>query len=83
MTDGEQLVWAAVFAKLYDLSNPPPHVTKPGRDKVWRAWERGQVVDAVERAGHAVRYLREIRGHVKEGFGDNSDVYQMLVEMLT
>ena len=70
MTQGEKLVWAAVYANRLDLKNPPKHVIMD--DEKWAEWERGQVMAAVEYAGIAVRYLREVRSETKSGYGGDT-----------
>ena len=64
MTTLETMVWAAVFAKHFDIGNPPAHVmphAHGGNDAPWGEWERGQAQEAGSHANGAVEYLREIR----------------------
>ena len=84
MTQGEKMVWAAVFAAKHDISNPPRHCLVPHgeeTDKRWQEWEANQAVSAIEFAGYAVLRLREVEGRVADGFGEDSDVYQLYMEM--
>jgi len=76
------MVWAAVFARELDLHNPPRHVLQPGAEEKWGEWEANQAVSAAEVACGAVQHLRELPIRVVEGFGGDSDVYEMLKEML-
>ena len=48
----------------------------------WEEWEMNQANIAAEHAAHAVVALREVVPNVLEGFGDDSDVYQMTAEMV-
>ena len=66
MTAGEQMVWAAVFAKRYDVHEPPGEVVHD--TKRWREWESGRVAMAVENAHYAVIALREARSELSEDF---------------
>ena len=80
MSHGEQLVWAAVFAKEFNLKNPPPHTANDR--EAWGQWEEGQVSSAIEIASCAVGYLRESGARIEEGFGADSDVYLRLLQVL-
>ncbi len=81
MTEGEKLVWAAVFARESSLRDPPPNVLTPGGN-AWRAWEEDQIATAVEIAGGAVDYMREIQARVAEGHGKSSRTMMYLHEMI-
>ena len=83
MSQGEKLIWAAVFARECSLHNPPPHVLRPGKEQAWEDWELDQFVTAAEIAGGAIEYLREkVPARVLEGFGQESSTYKMLMEMV-
>jgi hypothetical protein len=56
VTEGERLVWAAVFARAFDTENAPRHVV---RAPALRAeYERTRFQRAIEAASHAVDALR-------------------------
>jgi len=80
MTLGEQLVWASVFAKYYNINNPPSEATK--RVEHWEAWEQSQMLQAVECAAGAVQRLRESFLAVQAGFGKDSFALKCLREIL-
>ena len=75
MTDSEKLVWAAVFAKTYDLSKRP---TEAGE-----YWEENLVAYAVEQSSIAVKRLRWAEEHItrKEGLMD-SETLKMFLDMM-
>lgn len=80
MTDGEKMVWAAVFAKHYDLSSPPRDVVHD--TKKWQAWESAQVHIAIECAAGAVERMREEVEAIAKGFGADSLVTIALADMV-
>jgi hypothetical protein len=82
LTPGERMVWAAVYAKERDIRNPPRDLNYPKNVEALREWERGQAYHAIESACYAVQAMREAADHMKNGFGEDSDVYQMFVDML-
>jgi len=82
MTQGERLVWAAAYAKEFDLRNPPRECCLPKNDAMWREWEESQVHQAIELACCAVAYMRRVRGDIQNGYGKDSDVAQMLDDIL-
>lgn len=70
MTDGEKMVWAAVFAKELNLHNPPSRcLVGKDADKEWTKWEAAQVQSAIESAGYAIEHLREAEPGVYGGHG--------------
>jgi hypothetical protein len=70
MTDGEKMVWAAVFAlEFQETKHPPSRVLTPDKSEEWAEWERDIVSSAIERAGIAVRYLREAEKRIADGYG--------------
>jgi len=77
MTDGEKMLYAAVFAQCYDISNPP--VIHDG--DAWREWESARVHVAAECAAGAVERLREDLAGLGEGFGKDSNVYRFAKAM--
>ena len=76
------MVWAAVFAREFNLHNPPSHVLRPGNQDKWAEWEQTQAASAAEVACGAVQHLRELPPRIVEGFGGDSDVYELLQEMM-
>ena len=84
MTDGEKMVWAFVFADEINkaMHNPPDYVLLPGVDDKWSQWEIDQAVSASEVAYSRVYRMRNALLGVASGFGEESDVYEMLKEML-
>ena len=81
MTDGEKMIWAAAFARNYTPEIPPPHVVREsqmGRE----LWELQLAAAAAECAWAAVLGAREAVGEVANGWGDDSDTYAMIVEMV-
>ena len=79
MTSGERLIWAAAFAKHYDISSPGKVVEDNAR---WRQWEELRTVQAIECAGGAVERCRESLADVRTGFGEDSETYKMLADIL-
>lgn len=78
MTDGEKMVWAAVYATWlhhYETKTRPKHINA-------EQWEREKVHVAMERAGMAVRHLRLYEESFGQGQGKDSAVYRMLVEVI-
>jgi hypothetical protein len=69
MTEGEKVVWAAVFAREFDLHNPPRQCLGASRetDQLWREWEQSKCHSAAEVASAAVMHLREQREAIEEG----------------
>ena len=83
MTNGEKMVWAAVFAREMEaLKNPPPYVFADP-DIKWKEWEHSQTCSACEVACGAVDRLREVvsTGRLYEGFGDIGGVVQMATDI--
>jgi len=72
MTNGEKMVWAAVFAKEFDLSKCGCDAEK----------ESTMVHQAIEEAAGAVYYMRKERDSIIEGFGESSDVTVLLNEIM-
>lgn len=83
MTQGEMMIWAAVFAReCHEIHNPPGYlVTNDDDDAAWVQWERSQVTSAAEVACGRVALLRESIGDIADGFGE-SDELEMAKEML-
>lgn len=82
MTDGEKMVWAAVFAKNLDLRNPPSHcVVGENADKELTRWESAQVQSSIEAAGYAVQHLREAEPGVYDDYGLRSPVTKFYSEL--
>lgn len=82
MTQGEKMVWAAVFAQEYvKMMHPDPYFAFINRDHK-KSCEQNSVHQAVEAACGAVEYLREEAPDIKEGFDGVTNVYTMLEEML-
>lgn len=85
MTNGEKMVWAAVFAREMEvLHNPPPYVVMDQDRTKWEEWEQEQACSAAEIACAAVDHLRDIinTGRLHHGFGDIGGVVQMALEMI-
>lgn len=83
MTEGEKMVWAAVYAKKRDLSNRPSDcIIGEGSDERWRQWEEDQTVSAIEHANYAVQAMREALPAVIEGYGEDDDTTRHLKDML-
>lgn len=87
MTDGEKMVWAAVYAVGYNEAiNPPPEIAAllGGPGYISREEHENQGVHAaIEAASYAVESMREAAPEIKEGFDcDGCDVYKMLKEIL-
>jgi hypothetical protein len=80
MSPGEKMIWAAAYAKYYDLSSPAPGLVNDAAK--WKEWESAQVHGAIEFAGYAVENAREHLGAVKDGFGATSSTYLMLKAVL-
>jgi len=80
MTEGEKMIWAAAFIRsfrdgiAYLNSSPMPNLTND--------FYEGFTHSAAEVAAGAVRYLRDYKAGIIEGFGEDSEVSQMLKEML-
>ena len=66
MTSGEKLIWAAMYARELRYGVGD---------------EPSMVATAVENAWAAVQCLREVTDTVSNGWGEDSEVFQMLVEM--
>ena len=82
MTEGEKIIWAAVFVKECDTKFAPPHLRLPKQRKEREEWARGVAVSAIETTCYGVRMLRGVEPDVVEGFGEDSDVVAMLREMI-
>ncbi len=80
MTDGERMVWAAVYARNYNRIDKSEG--RPDGSQAAQEWAKAKVMDSIERAGCAVEYLREVREELKEWFGDDSDIHKMYLEMV-
>lgn len=81
MSPGEKLVWAAVFAKEYDISNPPRGMSE--NPKLWEQWENAATQAAIECAATAVNRLRGALPSIAERFGDDEVTFfleQMIQE---
>lgn len=82
MSQGEKMVWAAVFAAKYqyaidnETKLAPPSVFVPGNGEKWNKWEMDQAANAMAAAYYAVQRLRELHGTCC------GDIGAMLVEML-
>uniref|UniRef100_A0A6M3M811 Uncharacterized protein n=1 Tax=viral metagenome TaxID=1070528 RepID=A0A6M3M811_9ZZZZ len=91
MTKGEQQIWAAVFSREFNLWPIPDRLALPdghSRPVVGDPGQRGEwgksvASSAAEAACCAVLAAREILAEVKEGHGEDSDTYLMLLEMVT
>lgn len=81
LSSGEKAIWAAEFVKNYDVYNKPAWVYRETEEEQER-WELNQVAMAVERAGYAVLYARQVQSQIAEGFGEDDEIYSMLVDML-
>lgn len=71
MSEGEKVIWAAVFAREFDLHDPPKRCLvglDEETDKAWAEWEQGQCHSAAEVASAAVMHLREQREAIEEGW---------------
>jgi len=79
MTAAEQMVWAAVFAKEYDIHNPPSSAIAD--DDKWKEWELSQLTSAAECAGGAVSALRGAQEAIREGW-DGFDVADFAAQMV-
>lgn len=82
LTENEKLIWAAVFAKNFSLSNPPSHVVNPNADDEWRKWEANQTLEAIEEAASSITHLRSAREALQEGWGDDSPEWMAYREMM-
>lgn len=82
MTLNERLIWAAVFAREFDLRNPPRGVVLPGRSDKWKEWEAAKVHQAMEAACNAVVHARIERGPFIEGWA-GYPMAAMVEEMLS
>jgi hypothetical protein len=77
MTDGKKMVWAATYAarlQYWQEKKRPKHMDA-------EQWEREMVLDAMEHAGTAVKYLRIYSAEFREGHGNDSESHVMLLEM--
>lgn len=90
MTNGEKMLWAAAYSKQFKFDIPGyvhqefqewRQGVRLGPDP-WEAYEIGQAASAAEYATGVVTRLRSALSAVAEGFGEDSDVYQMIKEML-
>lgn len=83
MTDPEKMIWAAVYAREFNLRNPPSHcLSGEGSDERWAEWEANKCHQAAEVASAAVEHLREQRESIQEGhkgFATATFVNQMVV----
>ncbi len=92
MTNGEMMVWAAVYARQYNLLLRPPDdvclkINEPG---VWDKFEEDVLSHAADRACRAVQSMRGSLPDIEEKFGLDMDadedhsreVTKMLREML-
>lgn len=93
LTPGEKMVWAAVFAR---ESNTRGTLTRahqwaeensykyhePEVHEKWLEEERDALCQAAEIAGSQVQMLRACLTEVEEGWGENSDIANMLKDIL-
>jgi hypothetical protein len=83
LTTGERRVWASVYAqRLQDMREYPSGLYVPGNEDQVDVFEATCILGAIEAACHAVQHLREHASAVKEGFGEDNEVYLMLAEMI-
>ena len=81
MTDGEKMIYAAVFAKEANLRNPPGGMCRPGNGDEWRRWEADQIASAAEYASTMVEYYRIAGARIIDGWGEDSVDYRMFCAM--
>jgi hypothetical protein len=83
MTDGEKMVWAAVFAKELNLRDPPSWcLVGEDSDNEWVKWEASQTQQAIEAAGYAIAHLREAEPGVYSGHGSSGIVAECYSELI-
>jgi hypothetical protein len=77
MTEGEKMVWAAVFAREHSKMYDPGYITTAMTAGAYIAgeWEGSVTKNAIKRAGTAV-------AHMREACDDAGSVTGMLEEML-
>ena len=69
LTDPEKMIWAAVYAREFDLSEPPSRCligADKDTGKEWAEWEAEKCRQAAEVASAAVMNLREQRESIVE-----------------
>ena len=71
----EKMIWAAVYARVMHAGFAVKGVAGDGER------ERDVVIEAIEHAGSAIDYLRDAKQGVKDGFGEDDDIYQRYLEM--
>jgi hypothetical protein len=89
MTNGERMVWAATYAVNYvkEMSTQWEHCcgarSNAEYTKLRDEAEEVAIHSAIESASCAVRHLRDAEPEIREGWGEDSDVFKMAEEMLT
>jgi len=78
LTQGEQVIYAAVFAAevapLFKPGGVPLHIIEAGTEDEWR---KRQAVSAAEVAWATIEAFREAGSGIVEGFGGASDVMRL------
>lgn len=69
MTDGEKMVWAAVYASRY-------------HEQMYHDTVEIEIPSICEDACHAVLYMRMALSGVEEGWNRESEEFKMLAEMI-
>ena len=84
MTDGEKMIWAAAFvaARIEAMRISPRDLHRPGNEEALKKWQAGCTTSAAEVAAYSVIAAWEALPDVVDGFGEGSEVTQMLREML-
>jgi hypothetical protein len=78
------IVWAAVFAKEFNISNPPSRcIIGPDAEAEWEVWESTQTQSAIENATGAVERLRASLPDTKHGWGEDHNVCKCLTAILS
>jgi len=81
LTHGEKMVWAAAFVDEF-----MPGFKEPGENCIdtekWEQYEIDLAAMAAESACGAVCRMRDAKERVEHGFGEDSDVTQMIRAML-
>ena len=83
MTEGEQMVWAATYARMRAdwMAHPMPDSCVHDA-KAREEYESLGTHNAIEGACYAVLALREALPGIAEGYDPDSDVYRMAAEMV-
>jgi len=80
MNTVERGIYAAVWAKEYDIHDPPKEVCYPDNGGKWEQWEKDQAANAAICAAYAVQRFREAGKEIVDGQGKGSDVHRLYLD---